>query len=308
MPTPELGKLEEVNLRDIWSYNFTSWLADNLDLLGNALGLNLKLTGTRVSIGKSDALNILAEEAKGGKVAIEDRIGWTDYFHVGQLVRYAAGCDAEYVVWVARHFDAGHRACIDWLNRVVSDKVWFYGVEIRAVKIGDSLPAPDFRVVAAPEEWWLTIRDEMALPARYQEFFQPLVDDLRQRGFTEDTEWVKSDYARYFDSGVEDAVYAARLPLWSDVAEICCEFDGPTASAWVSALQERSKGFEGGLTEEWSWTQSEHVAAFEAQMEGHIFDSMETLDDVRAWMLENLTQLKKVLNPLLEKIQSEIEG
>ena len=49
MPTLKLGKLEEVNPRDIWSYDFTSWLAANLDLLGDALGLNLTLTARGVS-------------------------------------------------------------------------------------------------------------------------------------------------------------------------------------------------------------------------------------------------------------------
>ena len=182
MPTPEVGKLEEVNLSDIWTYGFTSWLADNLDLLGDALGLNLTLIARGFSMVGHYRLEILAEETEGGKVAIEDRIGWTDYSHLGQSLKYAAECDAKYVVWVARHFDAEHRAAIDWLNRLASDKVWFYGVEIRAVKIGDSLPAPDFRVVAAPEEWWRTIPDALALPTRYQEFFQPLINDLRKKG------------------------------------------------------------------------------------------------------------------------------
>ena len=41
MTTPELGGIEEVSLREIWpreDENFTPWLAENLDVLGDALG------------------------------------------------------------------------------------------------------------------------------------------------------------------------------------------------------------------------------------------------------------------------------
>ena len=312
MPTPELGKLEEMNPRDIWTtHGFTSWLAANLDLLGDALGLNLTLIARSFSVVGRYSLDILAEEAEGGKVAIEDRIGWTDYSHLGQSLKYAAECDAKYVVWVARHFDAEHRAGIDWLNRLASDKVWFYGVEIRAVKIGDSLPAPDFRVVAAPEEWWRTIPDAVALPTRYQEFFQPLIDDLRQKGITEDSEEEWLDCMRCFHSGFENVVYVAWFS--DDYAEVYCNFDGPAASTWAYALQEPSQGVEGSLTEEWNWNhldgdRSFAIKSMTAGMEGSIYDSMESLDQIRAWMLKNLAELKKVLTPRLEKLLAEMEG
>ena len=295
MPTPEVGKLEEVNLSDIWTYGFTSWLADNLDLLGDALGLNLTLIARGFSMVGHYRLEILAEETEGGKVAIEDRIGWTDYSHLGQSLKYAAECDAKYVVWVARHFDAEHRAAIDWLNRLASDKVWFYGVEIRAVKIGDSLPAPDFRVVAAPEEWWRTIPDALALPTRYQEFFQPLINDLRKKGITEDTEGDRLDCVRCFHSGFESVVFLAGLR--EDYAEVACYFEGPEASTWAHALQKPSQGVEESLTKEWGWTHlADETSIIQTFREGFIDDSEDRLDEVRAWMLENLSELKKILN------------
>ena len=310
MPTPELGKLEEVNSRDVWTHDhpFTSWLADNLDLLGDALGLNLTLIARNVSVIGRYSLDILAEEAEGGKVAIEDRIGWTDYSHLGQSLKYAAECDAKYVVWVARHFDAEHRAAIDWLNQLASDKVWFYGVEIRAVKIGDSLPAADFRVVAAPEEWWRTIPDAVALSTQYQAFFQRLIDDLQQKGIMQHSELEDPDSERYFDSGFENVVY--KVGFQEDCAEVSCHFDGAAASTRIYALQEPSQGVERNLTEEWTWIDwgadgSAEMKSIEAVMDGSIYDPMERLDEIRAWMLKTLSELKRVLTPRLEKIQTE---
>ena len=310
MPTPELGKLEEVNSRDVWTddQQFTFWLADNLDLLGDALGLNLTLIARKVSVVGHYSLEILAEEAEGGKVAIEDRTGWTDYSHLGQSLKYAAECDAKYVVWVARHFDAEHRAAIDWLNQLASDKVWFYGVEIRAVKIGNSLPAPDFRVVAAPEEWWRTIPDAVALSTQYQAFFHPLIDDLQQEGIIEDSELEGPDCERYFYSGFENVAY--RAGFQDDCAEVSCHFYGPAASTRVSALQEPGQEIEGSLTEKWDWIdwdgdESSETKSIEAIMDGFIYDPMERLDEIRAWMLKTLSELKRVLTPRLEKIQAE---
>ena len=228
MPTPDLGKLEDVPARVIWGqFGFTHWLADNLNLLGDVLGIHLTLTDRwfrAVSLGRY-RVNILAEDIKGEKVAIEDRTGWTDYSHLGQSVKYAAEHDAKHVVLVARHFDAEHRLALDWLNRMASDKVWFFGVELRAVKIGDSPPAPDFRVIAAPEEWWRKFPDALALPTRYRDFFQPLIDDLNREGITENAEEARGDYETCFHSGLENVFYLAGFQdTLSDTAEVCCYF------------------------------------------------------------------------------------
>ena len=43
----DLGAIERVDLREVWPHeaqDFTPWLADNLDKLGEALGLDLELT------------------------------------------------------------------------------------------------------------------------------------------------------------------------------------------------------------------------------------------------------------------------
>ena len=183
MTPRKLGRLAEVDLDSICLYenndfsDFSRWLVDNPDLLGDALGLRLKIVQTQLAFGNLRQ-SILAEEAQGGKVAIEgylDRANRTDQ---GRLLTYAAGCDAKYVVWVALRFTTEDRVTIDWLNRLGPDKVWFYGVEIRAVRIDDSLPAPYFRVVAAPK-------------ALHQGFFQPRIDDPGQECFAEDPKITK---------------------------------------------------------------------------------------------------------------------
>ena len=157
VPGPE-GRIEALEVREIWedeAADFTPWLAENLDLLGKELGLDLELVETEKPIG-SFYLDILAKDGDGRRVAIENQLEWTDHSHLGQLLTYAVGCNAGIAVWISPWIQPEHRQVINRLNQVSDGKIQFYGVEIRAIQIGDSPPAPDFRPVAVPDSWqWL---------------------------------------------------------------------------------------------------------------------------------------------------------
>ena len=54
----ELGKLEQVDVRRAWrheAYNFTPWLAENLDRLAAEIGVELELEGTELKVGPYQA-------------------------------------------------------------------------------------------------------------------------------------------------------------------------------------------------------------------------------------------------------------
>jgi hypothetical protein len=51
---PEFGDVISVDLREMWPHeatNFTPWLAENLNRLGAALGLDLELTSSESPVG-----------------------------------------------------------------------------------------------------------------------------------------------------------------------------------------------------------------------------------------------------------------
>ncbi len=150
------GRIDQVDIREIWAdeaADFTPWLCQNLDLLGKELRLNLELVEKEKAIGWF-YLDILARDVDNGTlVAIENQLEWSDHSHLGQLLTYVAGCNAGAAVWVSPWIRPEHRQAINRLNQVSDGKIQFYGVEIRAIKIGDSPPAPDFRPVAVPDCW-----------------------------------------------------------------------------------------------------------------------------------------------------------
>ena len=68
-------------------------------------------------------------------------------------------------------------------------------MEIHVIQIGNSLPAPEFLPVAVPGHW-AAGNARLRMPSRpslldaqqYREFFDPLVDELWEAGFTDKTD------------------------------------------------------------------------------------------------------------------------
>lgn len=158
-----LGRLRRVaNARDVWvseAGDFTPWLAENLDVLADELGLSLTLVATEVPVGEF-RLDIQAQTPDGGTVIVENQLEKTDHNHLGQLLVYASGVEAVAVVWVAPRFRDDHRRTLDWLNERTDSGVDFFGVEVSVVQIGQSGPrAPVFEVVARPNGWQKGVKE-----------------------------------------------------------------------------------------------------------------------------------------------------
>ena len=155
MTMPELGDIQPVPIRCIWRYeadDFTPWLTDHIDQLGTALRMKLVALRREAPAGRY-SLDILAKDDKGAMVAIENQLAGTDSSHLGQILTYAAHYDARTLVWVSPLFHDVHYTAIDWLNRWMGDEIRIFGVEVSAIKIGNSAPAVEFRPVAFPPTW-----------------------------------------------------------------------------------------------------------------------------------------------------------
>lgn len=151
-----IARLERVDLREAWTMedrNFTPWLAENLDVLEETLGIELELEAQEKSVGPFSADILCREAGTDSRVVIENQMEKTDHTHLGQLLTYAAGLEAVTVVWVAKSFIGEHRAALDWLNGITDERFRFFGLEIELWRIGDSSVAPKFNVVSKPNDW-----------------------------------------------------------------------------------------------------------------------------------------------------------
>ena len=140
MSVEKLGRLEKVELRDIWEkedMHFTPWLAkeENMDLLSSTIGMDLVVEAQEKDVGPFRADILCKDYASNNMVLIENQLEKTDHKHLGQLLTYATGLDAVSIVWIAKEFSEEHRATLDWLNKITNDRHNFFGVKIEILRI-----------------------------------------------------------------------------------------------------------------------------------------------------------------------------
>jgi hypothetical protein len=156
MTTLNLGRLTTVPPREVWTHealNFTPWVLQNVDVLSDLLGMDLVLDVAEHPVGDF-SLDILGRDQSDDSVVIvENQLEQSDHLHLGQILTYAAGTNPKTTVWITTGFRPEHRAAFDWLNEHTDPDTRFFGVEIEVVRIGDSAPAPNFKLVVEPNDW-----------------------------------------------------------------------------------------------------------------------------------------------------------
>lgn len=162
-----LGKLEMItDLRSIWKHealDFTNWLAEdvNLQLLGEAIGIDVSLIETEASVGGFSVDILAKEENSDRKIIIENQLEKSDHDHLGKILTYASGYDAEIIIWVLKDIRDEHLQAVTWLNENTNDKINFFVVKIELWKIEESPIAVRFNVVARPNDWTKAIRQSV---------------------------------------------------------------------------------------------------------------------------------------------------
>ncbi|HIM11508.1 TPA: hypothetical protein EYM26_11965 [Candidatus Poribacteria bacterium] len=156
MTIPELGNLEQVDLRQAWPHearSFTPWLSENIEMLSSVIGIPLELEGQEVAVEQFSA-DILARNPRDdSRVLIENQLEQSDHGHIGQIMTYLAGLDVNTVIWIAAGFREPHLSAIRWLNDHTIEPFAFFAIKLSIVRIADSPMAPVFEVVVKPNTW-----------------------------------------------------------------------------------------------------------------------------------------------------------
>lgn len=172
----QFGTLEFVALRQYWAdeaRDFTPWLAQagNLGRLSETLGLDLEVEGIEIFVGPYRADIVARDLGTNERVIIENQLEKTDHSHLGQMIVYAAGLEAKTLIWVAREFTEEHRRALDFLNEHTVPELRLYAVEAQLWRIGDSLPAPLFKVVSRPNTYTAAVRQSTAVATVTDNFY-----------------------------------------------------------------------------------------------------------------------------------------
>ena len=312
---PEIARLEPVELRAVWpneATDFTPWLLGHLDALGDQIGLELEPLQREASVGRY-SLDILAKDINGNRsVVIENQLQPTDHDHLGKVLTYAAGYNADVVVWVVKEFLDEHRQALDWLNQRTGLDTEFYGVVVRAVRIGDSPPAPIFEVVARPNEFRkrsvnVADRPITAADRAYQQFFQSVADRLA------------SDYGHQRRS--------AGHRTWMDyrVDRVTCRMSygrqqfqsaiyiTDTDKSWNKAVYDHvlssAKDVVDSHFEEpvvWDRNDNKKSSLIGLRRAGNIEDAEDRLSEAADWMARTADKLIRAVAPVVREAMEEV--
>ena len=325
MTTPEDGT-EYVDLRSKWPHealDFTPWLADNLSLLGDELGLNLELIQMEKQVGQM-YLDILAIETRtGAMVAIENQLEWTDTHHLGQLVIYSAGVDAKIGIWVAAGFTVENAEALHKLNEWSGDAISFYGVKVELIKRpGEVEPESRFIKVVYPGGW---DKDNTLPPIpppspevqKYNDFYRPLESELLRTRFANKIDKLYGDGQRYFRSiSIPGLWYELSLSGKSDAwADVYLRANDKELTKRIFDELEKDRtaiesAINTGPNPEWYWKRenSYTYSYIGLRRDGKIDDPPERVAEIRDWMLNLLPQFKNIFEPRLERIFGELEA
>ena len=179
-----IGRVNRTPLRDVWNdeaRDFTPWLVDNIDVLGEALDLSF-VSVQREQRAGDFSVDIAAEEEGGGKFIIENQLGKSDHDHLGKVVTYLAYLEVSAAVWIVGEPRPEHVTAISKLNEGIAD---FYLVKLEAVSIEESPPAALLTLIAGPsiqaKEKGKRQREESAQQEACREFWTELLNYAKTR-------------------------------------------------------------------------------------------------------------------------------
>lgn len=181
MNPEKLHSVEYLGLAEVWEHeehDFTPWIVNHIDQLGTTIGIELDDIEREDAVGGYSADITGTEMNTDGRVVIENQFGTTDHDHLGKLLTYGAGTDAEFVIWLAEAFRDEHRSVLEWLNTGAPGGAKFFGVKPRVLRLNSvETLGFDFMVVVEPNDWERELQESLSTREQaYKDFFSALTD------------------------------------------------------------------------------------------------------------------------------------
>lgn len=307
----KFSELKRIPLSETWNHEaheFTPWLVENVQTLGNALGMDIEIVDREASVGDF-SLDLLARDLGSSKtVVIENQFNRTDHDHLGKLLTYAAGFDASIVVWISEEVRDEHRQAMEWLNQRTDTETQFFAIVAEVLQIDDSNPALNFKLVVSPNEWQKSKKQETSTnlspkQKKYKDYFQGLVDELRENHkFTGAKVGLPQNWY-YFPSGFGGINYGAWFTQGSKVRALV-SISRKNRMKLFEALEERKVEITSnfGSSLEWERNAEKQETFIFVHRDADIDSTDSELEEIREWHIKNLLKLKEVFQPEIEKV------
>lgn len=310
-----LGRLEYVdNIHSVWKHealNFTPWLAENIDVLGQELGLELTVDGVEVPVGDF-RLDIEAKDEHGRRVLIENQIEASDHRHLGQLIVYASGIDASVIVWVAARIRDEHRSALEWLNSNTPPTVSFFAAEVGVVRIGDSPRAPVFKLVVEPNDWVRFMQPGSSISSTTRKrmaFFERVFDELAVKYPKIHRPRIQPDNWASFASG-PFGNYSVTFSAKGYRVEIYLSMGSATLTSQLYDrlfAEQASIHQQLGFPLEWEQLEGKQASRLAVYHADFSLDDGTAVDEAAGWSVQRVRTLHDALDRKLRRLSVEIK-
>jgi len=298
-----LSKLSKIELREVWGHeatDFTSWLSqpENLDLLSEEIGVDIKLVQTEANVGRFNVDILAEEESSGRKIVIENQLEDTNHDHLGKIITYASGYDAEIIIWIVRDIREEHQKAVEWLNEHTDERISFFLIKLELWQIESSNPAPKFEVIVSPNEWAKAIKTSSTSGELTDTKLQQLDFWTKFKAFvrTKDTkirlQTPRPQHWYNVAMGIADAHVA--LTINSRENLLGCEIYINRNKDLFKFLREQKEEIEKEVGEKVEWVDA--PVASRVKIEKHVSDvfGQEEADNYFAWLYEKMVLFQKV--------------
>lgn len=308
----QLGDLKRLDPREIWENepkDFTRWLKENIGKLAETIDLEIDITEQESSVG-SFAADLVGRDLNSNRiVVIENQLEETDHGHLGKTLTYAAGKEAEIVIWISPQFREEHQQALEWLNELSREQTSFFGVEVEVLQIDDGRPAANFKIVAKPN-WWQKAQAAPPISEKqqkYQGFFAELLKELKARkpGITHASRvspanWFsfaagKAGFSYSFSFAQDDRF---RVELYIDTGDK--EVNKKAFDMFIGQKNEIEKELETSIS--WERLDEKRACRIATYHEGRIEDNAQSLDALKAWAIEMMIKFYQSFSPRIARL------
>lgn len=307
-----VGTLKEVDLRKIWKNeerDFSQWLAnEGLFELSNILGLTLIEPHTEDQVGSFSCDIICKDEILQKTVLIENQLEKTDHTHLGELLTYAAGRGASVIVWITKKAREEHAKAIEWLNEHSDSNISFFLLEIHALQIGDSLPAPQFKIIEKPndfanlikrsqqsnvgEKFAKTLNNRFEFWTKFNEFLGKNYPHLSTRKPNDD---------HWYDFSVGSSKCHIDVTLINREKEIRVGIWIPDNKDQYDKFFANKEVIEKAVGESFNWLRmdTKKASRFYLRIKNFSFDKQDNYPELMKQIAEKVIALRKAIKPFL---------
>jgi hypothetical protein len=315
-------ELERRNVRDFWpneARDFTPWLAEEIGQedtshLEDTLGLDIKVTETERSVGRYN-VDILAKATDDNRtIVIENQLASSDHDHLGKSIAYAAGVDADVIVWIAPQFHDEHADAAQWLNKNSREGIDFFALQLEVVTIGDSAPAVRFTPSAEPSEWTERINRSQSELTDTQQIYEQFWTEFRDLLESQPTPFStrKPLPRHHYSNSIGVSGFHMNFVASKQSPKLECVLTIEDDAEAFETLYAQKDEIEAELGTSVEWDEPEITSAgkersqLRVTREGDIFvaeDRDEVWTEYQEWFLEIGERFYETLEPRVQRLQ-----